>query len=822
MIGRVYRNGSFANTVSYCQGKAVGGRALGSSVLTENPDGPSARQVIHEFCSINEAREAADPVVHIPVRTRDGERLSEEQWLLVAERVRTEMGFDNSPWAAYLHDNEGGRQGQHLHLVLSRVTFDGKIVSDRNDRFRVMEVMRGLERDLGLEPVLSGERSQPRLYPHSAAGRERERELIMLRAEIDAAGANARTLDGFIERLEAAGVRVHLKISRNGHLQGASYQLGASDRIWKGSDVGRAYSIGRLSARFELARDGEVLLARDLRPRELGELRSRGLEPDRVEGSETAGRLTVAWSLAGGPREQDAYQQWVQAAIPGRLCERGGATDWSREVPASVLEARRQQVEAALAGRERSASPPAVPLLGEGPQGLRDAGRQVEALLERYVRQMRAGESAERLSATWLEVLRWTGVRGVRPEALDRRGLAGQLAGLGSLAQTPHAVRSRLLRGERGYVSMPAVTGELTWFPPHLLESSRGPAHRDFNRQANQILLERESVALLRTADHLGQTREDRRLRERVEGRLVEVERAAVAWGGRASGRALQPVERRRSAEAARRFVSRRLGGHLRRAERGLALGAAYAVKSLVPRPRLPGLGIVAKVEAVGSTAIAAAGWAGEIGQAVLVIEAAVRREHRRRVRRDGSHLERVAAGDVSTYRLLRLTSGHPRAAARFRALEGPPRELRDAVREYRRSRAELVRFARRQVREGGRVRRAAGGAAQRAAAVLAARERVVDAGLRQLGIPSLRMLSGTAGGRTEALAAFAHGCRAAGMSVGTVARVVAEVGPVVLGGFLAGAAVTLASRLVMRQVFGLGRDLVKEFLYGEQRERGR
>src|SRR6185295_16434150 len=488
MIARIYRSGSFANAVWYCQRKAVGERALGSSVLTEDPNGPSAREVIHEFLLINEAKEAARPFVHIPVRTRDMELLSVEQWLSVAERVQTEMGYANCPSAAYLHNNEDGRKGQHLHLVLSRVTFDGKIVSDRFDRFRVMEVMRGLERDLGFEPVLTGDRSQPRLYPHSAVGQAREREFVMLRAHIDAAGANARTLEGFVERLEAAGVRVHLKISRNGHLQGASFQLGESDRIWKGSDLGRAYSIGRLVQRFELAQEGEVLRACELRPRELAHLRSVGLQPDRVESSD-GGRLEVAWVLVGNPREQDAYQQWVQAALPGWLCERGGATEWSADVPASVLEARRQQIEAVLAGRGVSTAP-AVPLLGEGPQGLRDAGRQVEALLERYARELRAGESAERLSATWLEILRWTGVRGVRPEALGERGLAQQLAGLGSIAQTPHATRSRLLRGERGYVSAPAVGGELTSFPPHLLAASRGPEYRDYNRRANEILLE--------------------------------------------------------------------------------------------------------------------------------------------------------------------------------------------------------------------------------------------------------------------------------------------------------------------------------------------
>ncbi len=97
----------------------------------------------------------------------------------------------------------------------------------------------------------------------------------------------------------------------------------------------------------------------------------------------------------------------------------------------------------------------------------------------------------------------------------------------------------------------------------------------------------------------------------------------------------------------------------------------------------------------------------------------------------------------------------------------------------------------------------------------------MVNASLERLGIPNIRMLSATSRDTTEVLARFAQGCRSAGLSVGTAVRVVGEVGPVVLGSVVAGAAVTLASHLVMRQVFGLGRDVTKEFLYGE-RERGR
>jgi hypothetical protein len=236
---------------------------------------------------------------------------------------------------------------------------------------------------------------------------------------------------------------------------------------------------------------------------------------------------------------------------------------------------------------------------------------------------------------------------------------------------------------------------------------------------------------------------------------------------------------------------------------------------------RVPGVSLFRKLEKVGRTVNTAVGLASELGQAILVIEAAVRREVRRASRPGASHLEHVAAGDISTYRLLRLVSGHPQAVARFEAPQGLPGELRDAIRQYRRSRAELVRFARASIREGRPARETAGAAAQRAASVLAARERVVNAGLSRLGIPSIRMLSGTSREKAEVLARFARGCRGAGLSVGTAVRVVAEVGPLVLGSVVAGAAATLASRLVMRQVFGMGRDLAREFLYGE-RDQGR
>lgn len=150
MIARIYRGSSFGSTVRYCHRKSIAGRPLASSVVSEDPSGPDEEAVIREFDRVRGSRDAARPVVRILIYIRPNESLSHEQWLEAAERVRHELGYEECPWAVYLHKYENGRTGEYLHLVLSRVTFDGRIVSDQ---YRVMKLMGGLERDLGLAPV---------------------------------------------------------------------------------------------------------------------------------------------------------------------------------------------------------------------------------------------------------------------------------------------------------------------------------------------------------------------------------------------------------------------------------------------------------------------------------------------------------------------------------------------------------------------------------------------------------------------------------------------------------------------------------------------
>ena len=74
----------------------------------------------------------------------------------------------------------------------------------------------------------------------------------------------------------------------------------------------------------------------------------------------------------------------------------------------------------------------------------------------------------------------------------------------------------------------------------------------------------------------------------------------------------MTPPERQKNAGAARRFVTRSLRGHLRQAERQVGNQLARTAWAVVPRPHLPGLGLLAKVNA-------GVRWTEELGRTVMV-----------------------------------------------------------------------------------------------------------------------------------------------------------------------------------------------------------
>ena len=321
MIHKIIKGAYFKGALQYvldpAKGMLIGG-TFGSH--------QSAGQIAQEMREVAGDR-LQKPVFHAVLSLRPGEALSVDQWNDAARRYLAALGFNDTPYVLVRHNN---REHDHVHIVASRVRYDGSVVSDRQDRFKGLAAVRELSREYGLA---MGPRRGAAVLPEE------------LRTLIRRAAGGQPTFATFLARLEASGVRVTTYLSaRSQKVQGLAFHLDGA--TFKGSQLGRELTWNglqkSLGVRYEPATDLPALLARSSRqpdradhsawsPATLGDLSNRlrtlrtGTRAGEVasrdllrKGSE-AFRVTahVARFLEGTHRLADASRQIARALAPG-------------------------------------------------------------------------------------------------------------------------------------------------------------------------------------------------------------------------------------------------------------------------------------------------------------------------------------------------------------------------------------------------------------------------------------------------------------------------------------------------------------------------
>src|SRR6185295_1929261 len=153
MIGRQIKGRGFRGLLAYLDSKE-GARVLAGNLRSRTP-----RELAAELEQVRALRPTLERAVfHMPIRPTPGEQLTDEQWRQIAEQTIAGMGFSGSPWISYLHRDA---REVHLHLVASRIAFDGSIVSDAHDYARAQRILRSIERDYGLAAVHASPESKP-------------------------------------------------------------------------------------------------------------------------------------------------------------------------------------------------------------------------------------------------------------------------------------------------------------------------------------------------------------------------------------------------------------------------------------------------------------------------------------------------------------------------------------------------------------------------------------------------------------------------------------------------------------------------------------
>lgn len=266
---KIKRGKSFAGVVQYAL-KPGAHHKSDPVVIGGNMLGDSALELVAEFDSTKHLRQdVAKPVWHNSLRLPDGEALSNDQWVNIADGYMKMMGFSDTHLRCYvLHDDEG----QHIHIIASRIDMaGGKLYLGRNENLISTRIISELEIAHNLTITKTASAITPRQPKRKRISRNEQ----MLSARtgvpspkealqniLDKSLSDKPDLLTFIKRLEEAEVSWKANIASTGKMNGFSFEY--TGIAFKASQLGKSYSWANLSNRLNYNPDHLEALRSDI------------------------------------------------------------------------------------------------------------------------------------------------------------------------------------------------------------------------------------------------------------------------------------------------------------------------------------------------------------------------------------------------------------------------------------------------------------------------------------------------------------------------------------------------------------------------------
>ena len=270
---KIKRGKSFAGVVRYVlqpgahhksDPVVIGGNMLSGSVL----------ELISEFNDTKQLRpDVQKPVWHNSLRLPDGESLSNDQWVTIADDYMKRMGFSDTHLRCYVLHDDGG---QHIHIIASRIDMlGGKLYLGRNENLISTRIITELEIDHALT-VTKAASSLSNTKPKRKRISRNEQMLSertglpspkeALQQILDKSLADTPDLLTFIKRLEEAEVGWTANVASTGKMNGFSFSY--RDIAFKASQLGKSYSWANLSNRLNYDPDHLEAMRTGIAPQE--------------------------------------------------------------------------------------------------------------------------------------------------------------------------------------------------------------------------------------------------------------------------------------------------------------------------------------------------------------------------------------------------------------------------------------------------------------------------------------------------------------------------------------------------------------------------
>lgn len=219
---------------------------------------------------------------HVSLNFAATDKLSNKQLVAVAREYLNGMGFDNNLYGIWKHHDA---DHQHIHLLASRIRYDGSVVSDSNNYRRSESLCRQLEKKYGLAVVPSSNEAQERapnkdeLEMVQRTGKPSDR--MLMQESVKLALARSNSIDGFIKNCQEQGVYLLFNQSKTtGRVSGITYVMD-NGFLAKGQKLGNMYKWKNIqdNLRYEQSTDSKAISEANSRTRaQFEDLLSKGDE----------------------------------------------------------------------------------------------------------------------------------------------------------------------------------------------------------------------------------------------------------------------------------------------------------------------------------------------------------------------------------------------------------------------------------------------------------------------------------------------------------------------------------------------------------------
>lgn len=234
MIAKLIKGKGFKGVLAYLvDGKEASSTARGQVILT-NMASNTPKSLAREFGQLRSLRAGLNKAVfHASISLSPEDRqLSDSEFSAIAQNFLDGMDYHDSPFVVVRHHDT---DHQHIHIVASRITLKGEVVSDAHDFRRAETVMRKLEEQYGLHPPAE------RMINQKQQGGSMNNELRTL---LEQALANSEDIQQFIAECKKRGIDP-LPHIQGKKISGLAFRF--KKKKVKGSDLGKKYGWNHLS-----------------------------------------------------------------------------------------------------------------------------------------------------------------------------------------------------------------------------------------------------------------------------------------------------------------------------------------------------------------------------------------------------------------------------------------------------------------------------------------------------------------------------------------------------------------------------------------------